>query len=40
MVLTPYMKYTDADNGLKTGPNPFDAGQGFLIAGLKLGVAF
>jgi hypothetical protein len=40
VVLTPYMKYTDADGGLSTGPNVFDNGQDFWIAGVKLAVAF
>ena len=40
VILTPYVKYTDGDNGLQTGPNAFDAGQDFWIAGVKLGVAF
>lgn len=40
VTLTPYMKYTDGDGKLATGPNAFDDGQDFWIAGVKLGVAF
>jgi uncharacterized protein (TIGR02001 family) len=40
VTLTPYVKYTDGDNGLATGPNFIDSGNDYFIAGVKLGVAF
>lgn len=40
VTLTPYVKYTDGDSGLATGPNAIDAGQEFLIAGVKIAVGF
>ncbi|MGB6222443.1 TorF family putative porin [Haloferula sp.] len=40
VTLTPYVKYTDGNSDLVTGPNPGDVGQDFFIAGVKLAVAF